>query len=1105
MKSIDELRDLIRACGIPQTELAVQAEVSPSTLSRILNGRSIARLSTLRSLDAALSEPYRTSRHLRVFISSPGDVWKERQIARTVVERLGKDPAFRNHLKLDPILWDDPEAPAPMLANLTPQECVNRGLVRPSDCDIVVTIFRGRMGPPLEKPLKKDKTLYLSGTEWEFEDARRGRGDILLYRCTAEVTVALNDPAFAEKRAQKELVDRFFDWLEGPSGGWKGGHTTYERPDEFERRFESDLRNLLTKLLAAPPSTSRPRAKPSELARRPNGRKLSRPEVPDAYREWLKKETGSFELLGIGGSQGKSLFLSSVYVPLVTTAGEERAVRRTLEPRETPDQAQLLLHALGRRSLYVPGGPGCGKSTFCNWVAWLVCERAIPKADVEPPGELVEALPPSLSAKLPVLVRLREFWQTLPKESAGGVLAEQDFVTILSTWLRGKTATAATLDLSAFLEHGLALFIFDGIDEVPTSFSTANGDATPRQLLLGALSQVVERWTPNGNVLLVTGRPHGLTHHDIVRLGLDQAPIADLPDEIQELLARRWFRIQKQDAVKGDATAEALVRDIRDREWLRPLAANPLMLTAMCAIYSDGRRLPQDQHQLYDRIIDSVLTKRCPETRRRDRVRFELGAIAHAMHDGKVLGVRHPEPIAQATFDEAEMALRGDRAAATQRESVLGPKDAREDLLTQSGLLTGYGDRQLAFYHLSIQEFLAAERIFELRLDDLRQVFLERAPVPNWRNTLSFLFGHYMGAFSVATRPLALLNELVDESSEHSFGLQLVIADCAEMLGAKGYPLDHTHGNRLRELLLRSMTTRASAKERCDAGESLGKVGDPRFDPARWHLPRDPDTILGFVRVAAGPFVIGSDKKRDRYSQELERPQHEVTLPDFCIARYPVTVGQFAAFVADSGYEPAVADSLRGAANTPAVWVSWHEALAYCAWLTEKLRHWTDAPDTIRRWLDGTIRDGWQVTLPSEAEWEKAARGTDGRVYPWGDTFDPNRGNLYETGIGRVSAVGAFPEGASPSGGLDTSGNVWEWTRSVWGMNWQHPDFAYPYRPGEPRRDDLLAPDTMSRVVRGGSFRSGDYFVRAANRGRQGPDVREGDVGFRVVVSRPLS
>jgi Domain of unknown function (DUF4062) len=255
-------------------------------------------------------------RHVRVFVSSPGDVAEERQLARSVVERLGKEAAYRDRLKVDPILFDDPEALAPMLANLTPQECVNRGLTRPSDCDIVVTIFWGRMGTPLEKPLRKDKTRYLSGTEWEFEDARRGERDILLYRRLSKVVVDVDDDAFEEKRAQRKLVAQFFERLKGPNGGWSGGHATYEQPDAFGRLLESNLRHLLTRLLDVPVQSPRRNSKrpPPTLAR---GRaKAARPETPAARRAARKEAydnvTGSFSKPRPNSKVGRTIECSGV-------------------------------------------------------------------------------------------------------------------------------------------------------------------------------------------------------------------------------------------------------------------------------------------------------------------------------------------------------------------------------------------------------------------------------------------------------------------------------------------------------------------------------------------------------------------------------------------------------------------------------------------------------------------------------------------------------------------------------------------------------------------------------------------------------------------------
>ena len=292
---------------------------------------------------------------------------------------------------------------------------------------------------------------------------------------------------------------------------------------------------------------------------------------------------------------------------------------------------------------------------------------------------------------------------------------------------------------------------------------------------------------------------------------------------------------------------------------------------------------------------------------------------------------------------------------------------------------------------------------------------------------------------------------------------------------------------------------RVSSLVRAGAGDALARLGDSRFLKNAWFLPNDP--MLGLVEVPAGPFRMGSDKKRDSRAYDDETPQHEVTLPSYYIGRYPVTVAQFRTYVEDGGRTPEDPENVRGLANHPVVRVTWHEALAYCRWLAETLGASNETPAALRRVLQGDgVERPWQVTLPSEAEWEKAARGTDGRIYPWGNEADTNRANYDDTNINRTTAVGCFPTGTSPYGVEELSGTVWEWTRSLWGKNVGEPEFSYPYKPNQ-KRENLAAPTDVRRVLRGGSFYDSEGGVRAARRYGYFPDLRNYVLGFRVVVS----
>jgi formylglycine-generating enzyme required for sulfatase activity len=232
--------------------------------------------------------------------------------------------------------------------------------------------------------------------------------------------------------------------------------------------------------------------------------------------------------------------------------------------------------------------------------------------------------------------------------------------------------------------------------------------------------------------------------------------------------------------------------------------------------------------------------------------------------------------------------------------------------------------------------------------------------------------------------------------------------------------------------------------------------------------------LLELVRVPAGEFLMGSDPAKDKSALDNEQPQHRVYLSEFYIGKYPVTNAQYAAFVKATKHEvPKHWKNGRipsDKENHPVVYVSWRDAVAFCGWLAQQT--------------------GQGFRLPTEAEWEKAARGTDGRIYPWGD--GPPTAELcnFNNNVGDTTPVGQYsPQGDSPCGCADMAGNVWEWTQSLFR--------GYPYDPAD-GREDLRAGG--SRVVRGGSFSYNRGYVRCACGFRLEPVVLDRNRGFRPVV-----
>ncbi|TMQ78885.1 SUMF1/EgtB/PvdO family nonheme iron enzyme [Candidatus Accumulibacter phosphatis] len=819
------------------------------------------------------------------------------------------------------------------------------------------------------------------------------------------------------------------------------------------------------------------------------------------YLRWLQERTQGIELRGIeraGGAPVVVLPLETAYVPL-----RARSLPRSggLSGREA-DIALNEVLGLGHR-LAIIGGPGCGKTTVLLHMAWALASSLL-AGRPEPARSRLGLTMAASELPLPILVPLASFARYRRHLPAAAPAREKTLAHFISYHLISKESP---FDLSAdffvrLLNDGRnVLLLLDGLDEVANEGERAEVRQSVENLVAGrnAMRVVVTCRT----IAYRSGRTAlGADFRQIEVQALEHAR------HIVPMVRQAYACIHPQDSGRRRERADDLLTGIQRLEADRrqrlgenaaALVDSPLMVRLLLIVHLNNRALPEQRADLFDKAINALLQVDYgyDESDRRELsadwtlYRDMAQQLAFHMHQqGADQGREIEEPALRAI-------LRAEEAFQPRLDDFV--RHAR-----QRGSVLEERDGAYRFLHLALQEFLVARYLSEVIGRDSREAMLsflaERIEDPWWREPILLLAGYQ--ATHAARSARELLRALAASGSigDAQFSAAELAATAAIEWRDSGEALRAECARRIVSLLSDAEAlVKSQPVVRARAGDRLAQLGDPRFDAQRFYLPAD--GMLGFVRMAADPgFVIGTRSADMRKVAEIIGEEvspveiNDVAAPtqEFYIARYPVTVAQFRAFVHATTCETSDAQALQAPDNRPVCFVTWNRALAWCEWLNEVL---ATSPVFAGNPIARLVREhGWRVALPSELEWEKAARdGWPGLVFPWGDHPDPNRANYDDSSIDHTSAVGCFlPTGF---GLYDMVGNVWEWTGSAF--------LSYPYDVSEAWRENWSDSNDTLLVVRGGSWSLHRGLTRCAARCGLHPGNWGDLIGFRVVLRSP--
>lgn len=814
--------------------------------------------------------------------------------------------------------------------------------------------------------------------------------------------------------------------------------------------------------------------------------------VERAYLRWLVNQYSQIQLSKLNTRLSQQLDKPEISLNEIFVQLDIQHTAGSVGGDEPDGRAPVpVLDAINRRNVTVVlGDPGSGKTTLLNF---LTIYLALARLDPDDERHLAHLSLPQRNGRaavnwkhgalLPIRVTLRDFVKGLPDDPEDIEGSAKLLMSHITEQLGRHNFEKFEEDVRAALLDGKCLVMLDGLDEVGTEY---------REIVRDTIKDFIDG--NEGNRFIMTCRKLSYTNPDW-QLHYPPVILAPLLDDTIKEFIDLWYEALAERGIRSMASARDKACELKEAivEFDDDFIRNPMLLTVVCILHNYQLELSRERARLYQDCIELLMWK-WTEPRLTAHNGWEEGItkrlgvddghlinglceLAYTLHREQDANNASSASISRSrVLDVLSTHLGNDREKAEQFCDYV---EQQAGLLVGQGQPTG-GEPMYAFLHRGFQEFLAAWHVISDW--DFTHLVAELAHKSDmWHEVLLLAIGHMVFNNKEYKRPLAAVNVLVpDQPPTDERGWQPVwwAGEMLSIIGRSYAENDELVGRQVVPRLISQLTWLVSEGhltpvERAKAADALGRLGDPR--PGVCTL--EPEMI----RIEGGPFTMGAG-----------RESHNITLSPFYIAKYTVTNAQFRMFLNDgeggengyfndiywtpaglawrstaSSYGGYVDDPVWGIDNRPVVGISWYEAIAYVRWL----RHRTHK----------------RYRLLTEAEWERAAAGTEGRLYACGSKASDNDVNTRETGIGQTTSAGIFPKDCTPEGICDLSGNIWEWTASL--------DRDYPYKP-DGSRERLDSPG--GRVVRGGAFERPRSEMRARERRCFDPRARTYLLGVRL-------